>query len=104
MATSHEEISNELLKTKQYSTELILKNIHNLNLWNILTTQKLTPEFCIKYLYLLNNNNFTKNDYDEEIYLHDILCYQSHIRENDLNHYINLYHNNKLYDNSIYTI
>ena len=49
----------------------------------ILTTQKLTPEFCIKYLYLLNNNKYTKNDCDEEIYLHDILKYQSHITKKE---------------------
>ena len=96
MSNLYKEISNELLKTNQYSTELIIKNIHNLNLCNILTTQKLTPEFCIKYLYLLNNNNFTKNDYDEEIYLHDILKYQSHITKKELEYYINLHHNNSI--------
>jgi len=96
MSTSQEIISNESLKTNQYPIEIIEKNINNFNLLTILTTQKLTPEFCIKYLYLLNNNKYTKNDCDEEIYLHDILKYQSHITKKELEYYINLHHNNSI--------
>jgi hypothetical protein len=96
MSNSYEEISNEHLETNQFSIEIIEKNINNFNLLTILTTQKLTPEFCIKYLYLLNNNKYTKNDCDEEIYLHDILKYQSHITKKELEYYINLHHNNSI--------
>ncbi len=94
MSKSYEEISNEYLKTNQYPIEIIEKNINNLNLWDILTTQKLTPEFCIKYIYLLNDNKYTKNDCDEEIYLHDILTNQPHITKKELDYYIELHHNN----------
>ena len=93
MSTITEYISNELLKTNQYSIEIIEKNINELNLLTILTSQKLTPEFCIKYPYLLNDNKYTKNDCDEEIYLHDILNYQTHITKEELEYYINLHHN-----------
>jgi len=96
MSNSYEEISNEHLETNQFSNEIIEKNINKLKLWTILTTQKLTPEFCIKYLYLLNDNKYTKNDCDEEIYLHDILKYQSHITKKELEYYINLHHNNSI--------
>jgi len=95
MSTSQEIISNESLKTNQYPIKIIEKNINNFNLLTILTTQKLTPEFCIKYLYLLNNNKYTKNDCDEEIYLHDILNHQTHITKKELEYYINLHHNSK---------
>ena len=95
MSTSQEIISNESLKTNQYPIKIIEKNINKFNLLTILTTQKLTPEFCIKYLYLLNDNKYTKNDCDEEIYLHDILNHQTHITKKELEYYINLHHNSK---------
>ena len=64
MSFTTEVISNEHLETNQFSIEIIEKNINNFNLLTILTTQKLTPEFCIKYLYLLNNNKYKKNYFD----------------------------------------
>lgn len=71
------------LLNKKYDTQTLIKNIKNLNKKIILNTQKLTPEFCIQYIFEIDNID----DGDEDSYLFDfehILQCQTHIKEEDL--------------------
>lgn len=73
---------NDLLHNK-YDTQALIRNIQNLNKKIILNTQKLTPEFCIQYIFDIDNID----DGDEDSYLFDfehILQCQPHISEFDL--------------------
>lgn len=75
------EINDQDLNKKKYSIEILENNINNLTITKILRTQKLTPEFCVKYI--LND------DYAccvEETYICDldVLRYQPHIKHSDL--------------------
>jgi hypothetical protein len=86
-------VDNDLILNKNvFSVKSIEKNIDNLTLWVILTTQILTPEFCLHYLYLLNNNKYVKDDRDQEIFIDDILKYQPHITKENFELIIKKYH------------
>ena len=83
-------ITNSDLYKQQFSEDIILANFDNLNLKRLLRTQKLSAEFCIKYVLCLDNIDSG----DEDSYLFDtthILRLQPHIEKN---HFINLLNNN----------
>jgi hypothetical protein len=83
---------NEDLYKNKYPLTLLEDNINNLNLYSILTTQILTAEFCAKY-FCAPNDIYAKDDADQEIYIHHILHYQSHINLVDIEkHKKNLYY------------
>jgi len=51
---SNEKISDYDLCNEKYSIEVLTKNIHYLNKKVVLSTQKLTAEFCVKYILDMN--------------------------------------------------
>lgn len=76
-------LTNQDLHKNKYPLSLIEENINNLNLFDILKTQILSPEFCAKY-FCVQNDIYAKNDVDQEIYIHHILRYQPHINLIDI--------------------
>ena len=85
-------LTNKDLHKNKYPLTLIENNINNLNLFDILTTQTLTSEFCVKYFYV-PNDIYAKDDVDQEIYIHHILRYQPHINLVDIAFYKNKIYN-----------
>ena len=77
--------NTDLLKNKyKYSIEILEKNIveNHLDKKILLATQKLTPEFCVKYIL-----NLDIEGGGEESYIFDvcyILEFQKHITEKEL--------------------
>jgi hypothetical protein len=69
------------LKNIKYSLDILKHNIYNLSLWEILKTQYLTPEFCVKYIL---NNDFQLTEEDEKITVNDVLKLQQHIDPKEL--------------------
>lgn len=70
------------LRKKQYSMEVLENNINNLEIKTILHTQKLTADFCAKYI--LDEYYCTCM---EDVYLIDygyVLNHQPHITESEL--------------------
>jgi len=76
------------LKTQHYTQDILKYNIYKLSLWEILRTQKLTAEFCVKYIL---NNDFQLTEEDEKISVNDVLKLQPHISEEELVYTINKY-------------
>lgn len=73
----NEKISDYDLCNTQYSIEVLTKNIHYLNKKVVLSTQKLTAEFCVKYILDMDIESGS-----EDSYLYDknhILIRQKHI-------------------------
>jgi hypothetical protein len=78
---SYERIIEEDLYIKQYSIEILEKNIHNLNKKRVINTQKLTADFCVNYLL---DNNIDSGS--EDSYIFDeayILNSQQHITDEE---------------------
>lgn len=75
-------IDEDLLNNKYYySIELLEKNVDHLNKKILLSTQKLTAEFCIKYI--LDDNI---DGGSEDTYIFDvgyILGFQKHLNRQD---------------------
>lgn len=75
--------NTDLLKNKfKYSIEILEENVNHLDEKILLATQKLTPEFCVKYILDLNIEGG-----GEETYIFDvcyILGFQKHITEKEL--------------------
>ena len=76
-------LQNADLFRKKYSVEVLAANIHNLSLTAVLQSQDLTPAFCVNYIWRCNDT-YAKDDWDEDIYMHDILYWQKHLTENDI--------------------
>ena len=76
-------ISNsELSKKNQYDIETLEYNASHLELRKLLTTQVLTPEFCITYiLQPEKHGSCAEDDYFCDS---DIFVYQPHITKEDL--------------------
>ena len=74
-------ISKEDLYNNQYNYETLKANIYAVSLIDILKTQKLTAEFCVKYIL---NENFQLLEEDQKITLESIKLYQPHILIIDL--------------------
>ena len=76
----------DLLKNKNtYSSEVLEKNVKNFNKKILLATQKLTADFCIKYI--LDDNI---DGGSEDSYLFDvdyILDFQTHLTKEDFKNY-----------------
>ena len=69
------------LHNKQYDMQTLKENIYAVRLWDILKTQILTKEFCVKYIL---NKNYQMEKEDEKITINDVLRLQSHILKIDL--------------------
>ena len=84
---------SDLLQNRNYYDITTLEqNILNLRLKIILRTQKLTPDFCVKYI-LSEEYAF----FDNEMYIceGDVLSAQKHISEDDLQQSWIKYNNEK---------
>lgn len=69
------------LYNNQYDYETLKANIYAVSLLDILKTQKLTADFCVKYIL---NENFQLTDEDQGITLEMVKKYQQHITEIEL--------------------
>lgn len=74
-------ITKEDLYKNQYDYETLKANIYAVSLMDILKTQKLTADFCAKYIL---NEDFQFLDEDQNITVHTINQYQPHILNVDL--------------------
>ena len=73
-------VYNSDLSEYDIDEELLEKNLFHLNKRSILITQKLSEEFCAKYMFCIDDIN----DGDEDSYLydiHDIMYYQKHLNK-----------------------
>jgi hypothetical protein len=74
LLNNNSEILNDfMIRCRQYDISILEKNINNLSLKTLLYTQKLTADFCAKYI--LNEKTFYKAD---------VLNAQKHITEQEL--------------------
>ena len=69
------------LYNKNYDMQTLKENIYAVSLWDILKTQVLTKEFCVKYIL---NKNYQMEEADEKITFQDVLRLQSHIDKREL--------------------
>ena len=79
-------IQNYNLMYAKYDITILEHNIDRLSLWNLLKTQILTHEFCIKYL--LHPEEYGMCVEDHYISRDDILLYQPHITMEQLNQFL----------------
>ena len=82
-------ISNEDLYERKYTYDELKNNIYAVSLLDILKTQDLTLEFCVKYIL---NEDFQLLDEDKTITINTVNKYQPHLSKNKL---INSITNNK---------
>jgi len=73
-------ITKEDLYKNQYDYETLKTNIYVVSLIDILKTQKLTAEFCVKYIL---NPNFQFLDEDQLITIDIVKQYQTHLHDDD---------------------
>ncbi len=76
-------ITNSDLHKMQFTEDILVKNIDNLNAKTIVNTQKLSPAFCIEHIVCMENIDSG----DEDSYLFDIpyiLSKQPHLKEEKL--------------------
>jgi len=64
------------LYNNQYDYETLKTNIYAVSLIDILKTQKLTADFCVKYIL---NTDFQLSDEDQTITIDMVKKYQPHI-------------------------
>jgi hypothetical protein len=69
------------LHNKQYDMNVLKENIYAHNIWDILKTQVLTKEFCVKYIL---NKNYQLTEEEEKITFKDVLRLQPHIDKKEL--------------------
>jgi hypothetical protein len=69
------------LYNKKYDMQTLKDNIYAVSLWDILKTQVLTRDFCVKYIL---NKNYQMEKEDEKITFQDVLRLQTHIDKKDL--------------------
>jgi hypothetical protein len=69
------------LYNKQYDMQTLKENIYAVSLWDILKTQIVTKEFCVKYIL---NKNYQMLEEDEKITFKDVLQLQPHIDKREL--------------------
>ena len=69
-------LSNEDLYKKKYDYETLKTNIYVVSLLDILKTQKLTSDFCVKYIL---NKNYQFSKEEEDINIQTIKKYQPHL-------------------------
>lgn len=73
-------LTNDDLYKNQYNYETLKTNIYAVSLLDILKTQQLTGEFCIKYIL---NPNFQLSEQDEKITIELVKFLQPHISDED---------------------
>ena len=73
-------LSNEALYKKKYDYETLKTNIYVVSLLDILKSQKLTSDFCVKYIL---NKNFQFSKEEEDINIQTIKKYQPHLLDID---------------------
>jgi hypothetical protein len=69
------------LYNNQYDMQTLKEHIFDVSLWDILRTQKVTKEFCVKYIL---NKNYQISKEEEQIRFQDVLQLQPHIEKRDL--------------------
>jgi hypothetical protein len=74
-------ITKEDLYNNQYDYITLKTNIYCVSLLDVLKTQKLTSEFCVKYIL---NEDFQILDEDQNITIDMVKKYQPHILDTDL--------------------
>ena len=78
MLTDHDLIANK----NKYSIEILIENIDSLSLKTILYSQKLTADFCNKYIIL--NDEHASCGEDSYISKYAVIRAQPHINKEDL--------------------
>lgn len=78
-------ITTEDLYKQNYSYEILKANIYAVSLFDILKSQKLTLEFCVKYIL---NKDYQLTEEENNITLNNVLFFQPHILKNDIINYI----------------
>jgi len=74
-------ITKEDLYNNQYDRSVLKYNIYGVSLLDILKTQKLDADFCVKYIL---NSDFQLLDQDQQIDIETIKEFQPHILRSDL--------------------
>ena len=69
------------LYNNQYDLPILKEYIYAVSLWDILKTQKLTRDFCVKYIL---NKNYQLTKEEEMINFRDVLQFQPHLDKRDL--------------------
>ena len=80
-------ITTEDLYKQNYSYEILKANIYAVSLFDILKSQKLTLEFCVKYIL---NKDYQLTEEENNITLEHVLHFQPHILKNDIINYRDL--------------
>jgi hypothetical protein len=75
-------ITNSNLRQYKYSIQELEKNINNLNMKTIVNTQKLTIEFCVKYI--LNEDYAQCNEEVDLLTIFYVMYNQPHLNETEL--------------------
>ena len=66
------------LKNNQYDRETLKKHIYELDLWEILKTQKIDVTFAVRYIL---NSNYQLTESEQFITYKDVLFLQPHIEK-----------------------
>ena len=73
-------IRKDDLYNNQYSYEILKSNIYAVSLLDILKTQKLNADFCVKYIL---NPDFQLTEIDQKITIEHVKKLQPHISEEE---------------------
>ena len=76
------------LKNNQYDRETLKKHIYEVDLWEILKTQKIDVTFAVRYIL---NPNYQLTESEKCIIKKDVLFFQPHINKRVLSKEILLY-------------
>ena len=74
-------LSDAMLRNKKYDISTLERNINNLSIKTLLYTQKLTADFCVKYIL---NYEYSSCVEDTYICIGDVLNAQKHITLADI--------------------
>ena len=74
-------ITKDDLYRNQYDYETLKTNIYVVSLLDILKTQKLTSDFCVKYIL---NKDFQISHEEQSINIETVIKYQQHISDMEL--------------------
>ena len=85
-------ICKEDLYQNKYPRNILKDNIYAVSLLDILKTQKLTIDFCVKYIL---NEDFQLTKEEEDIKIIDVYHYQPHLSKKQLLNTWFLYQFNK---------
>ena len=64
------------LKNIKYDRDTLKKHIYEVNLWDILKTQKIDESFAVKYIL---NSKYQLTESEKCINIDDVLFYQTHL-------------------------